>query len=178
MVRFPPKRGNGEGAYCSSVVSIELVILIQGFNWYNHGRSQPWMSRYGMMTPQVVRSGTAIAELNNIPIYKKSIVAQMRERETKKSYLNRRSDRTEELCKCDTEKFRKYDHEQLEPCSVESCGSTSKPDRINHQDPVHDGADDRVGDLRQDLRDGEDFGRVESTVRFSNECGCPRGFSM
>ena len=27
--------------YCSSVVSIEPVILTQGFNWYNHDRNQP-----------------------------------------------------------------------------------------------------------------------------------------
>jgi len=53
------------------VVSIELVILTQGFNWYSHDRSQPWMSWYGMMTPQVTKSGMAIAELNNIPTYKK-----------------------------------------------------------------------------------------------------------
>jgi len=31
----------GEGTYCSSVVSIELVILTQGFNSYNHTRNQP-----------------------------------------------------------------------------------------------------------------------------------------
>ena len=71
MVRscYKGRRGR-EGTYCSSVVSIELVILTQGFNSYNHTRSQPWMSGYGMMTPQVTKSGIAIAELNNIPIYK------------------------------------------------------------------------------------------------------------
>jgi len=35
------RSGRGEGTYCSSVVSIELVILTQGFNSYNHTRNQP-----------------------------------------------------------------------------------------------------------------------------------------
>lgn len=58
-----------EWTYWSSVVSIELVILTQGFNWYNH-RNQPLIAGYGMMTPQETNNGMAIAELNNIPTYK------------------------------------------------------------------------------------------------------------
>jgi hypothetical protein len=57
------------GTYCSSVESIEEVILTQGFNSYNHTRNQPWISGYGMITPQVTKSGIATAELNNIPTY-------------------------------------------------------------------------------------------------------------
>ena len=86
------------------------------------------------------------------------------------TYLDRRGDRADKLPERDTEELREYDREQLESGPVESSGSSSKPNRIDHQNPVHDRADDRVGDLRQQLRDGEHFGRVESTVGFSDEC--------
>ena len=55
------------GTYCSSVVSIELVILTQGSSWYNHTRIQCLIVGYGIMTPQETNNGIEIAELNNIP---------------------------------------------------------------------------------------------------------------
>ena len=102
-----------------------------------------------MTTPHETKSGMAIAELNNIPTYTKGRPPISDPRNTRKRYpyLDRRSERTDELCKRDTEKLGKYDGEQLEPGSFESGGSGSKPDRVNHQNPVHDRADDRVGDL-------------------------------
>jgi hypothetical protein len=91
------------------------------------------------------------------------------QRRAEGAYLDRRSDCTNQLCKRNAKELRKYNREQLEPRSVEPSGSSPKPDRVNHQDPVHDRADDRVGDLRQELRDGEDFRRVELTVGLSDE---------
>ena len=42
VVRSYSEMKEGEKrAYCSSVVSIELVILTQGFSSYNHDRNQP-----------------------------------------------------------------------------------------------------------------------------------------
>jgi len=53
------------------VANIELVILTQGFNSHNHAFSQPWVSGYGMTTPEKRNSRMEVAELNNIPTYKK-----------------------------------------------------------------------------------------------------------
>jgi len=85
------------------------------------------------------------------------------------SDLDRRGKCTNKLSKRNTKELCEYDREQLESSPVESNRSSSEPDRINHQNPVDDGADDRVGDLRQELRDCEHFGRVQSAVGLSNE---------
>jgi len=63
-------------------------------------------------------------------------------REERITYLDRRSKRANQLRKCDTKELREYDREQLESCSVESSGSRSEPDRVDHQSPVHDRAND------------------------------------
>ena len=124
------------------------------------------------MTPQDTNNGMATAELNNIPTYNAFIShmstpryprVQEREKGTR-THLDRWGNRTDKLCKRDTKELREYDGEQLESRPVEPSGSFSKPDRINHQNPVHDRADDRVGDFGQELRDSEHFGRVESAV--------------
>ena len=83
--------------------------------------------------------------------------------------LNRGSKCTNKLSKRNTEELREYDCEQLEPRPVEANRSSSEPDRINHQNPVYDGTDDGIGDLGQELRDGEHFGGVQSAVGFSDK---------
>ena len=124
------------------------------------------------MTPQETNSGMAIAELNNIPTYKMTTPRRLVNLNTQiqeRTYLNRRGNGTNQLRERDTKELREYDREQLEPSPPESFRSGSKPGRVNHQHPVHDRADDRVGDLGQELRDGEHLGRVESAVGFSDE---------
>ena len=126
-----------------------------------------------MMTPQVKNNGIAIAELNSIPTYPDGFSINKphntRIEEVERAYLDRWGKRTNKLSKRHTKELRKYDREQLESGPVESNRSSSKPDRINHQNPVDNGADDRVGDLRQELRDGEHFGGVQSAVGFPDE---------
>ena len=110
------------------------------------------------MTPQDTNSGRAIAELNNIPTYKEfvfqiSIHLDGYESEGKRAtgngtHLNGWSNRTNKLSEGNTKEFREDDREQLKSGPVESSGPTSITNRVNHQNPVHDGADDRVRYLR------------------------------
>ena len=103
-------------------------------------------------------------------VFKSENLATRRSEGEVGAYLNRRSEGTNELCERHAKELREYDREQLESRPATLSGSVSKPDRVNHQNPVHDRADDRVGDLRQQLRDGEHFGRVKLTVGFADEC--------
>lgn len=99
-----------------------------------------------MMTPQDTNNGMAIAELNNIPTYRAFRYA--RDSGGNIAYLNGRGKRTDKLSEGNPEEFRENYPEQLESCPIEPGGSMTKPDRVNHQNPVHDRTDDRVGDLR------------------------------
>lgn len=70
VFRMNRRGGEEGGTYCNSVENIELMILTQGFNSYNHTRSHSFMAGYGMRTPQVATNGRAVAELNSIPTFK------------------------------------------------------------------------------------------------------------
>lgn len=87
----------------------------------------------------------------------------------KRTHLDGWGNRTNKLGEGNSEEFREHDREQLESGPVEPSRSTSVPNRVNHQNPIHDRTDDGVRDLRQELRDGENLRRVESAVGFTNE---------
>lgn len=55
--------------------------------------------------------------------------------------MHSRRDSRDGLAKSNTEKLDKEDHEQVEPSTIQTCGSLSKPDRINHENPVSYSAD-------------------------------------
>lgn len=83
--------------------------------------------------------------------------------------LDGRRNGTDELRKRDTEKLDEDEDEELEPSSVDTCSTLTESDRVDHQDPVQNGAEDRVRDLGDQLGDGERLGRVDPAVVFPNE---------
>ena len=88
----------------------------------------------------------------------------------KGTYLDGRRNRTNKLGKRDTKELREDDREQLKSGPAEPSRSMAKSNRVNHQDPIHDCADDRVGNFGQKLRDGKHLRGIEPAVRFTDEC--------
>ena len=69
----------------------------------------------------------------------------------------------DELAEGDTEEFDEDDHEQLEAVPVCACRTVPEAHRPHEQNPVDDGAEQRVWHLSDELTDGEHVWRVDPT---------------
>ena len=78
-------------------------------------------------------------------------------------------DGADELRKGDTKELDEYDNEELESGSVETRSTLSEPARVDHQDPIYDGAEDGIWNLGDQLGDGERLGGVDAAVVFADE---------
>lgn len=83
--------------------------------------------------------------------------------------LDRRGDGSDELRKGDTEQLDEDEDEELESSAVEAGRSLTESDGVNHQDPVQNGAKDRVRNLGDQLGNGERHRRVNPTVVFPDK---------
>jgi hypothetical protein len=71
--------------------------------------------------------------------------------------------------KRDTEELDEEEDEELESGSVETRGTLTESDGVDHQDPVQDGTENGVRNLGEQLADGERLGRVDPAVVFAGE---------
>lgn len=78
----------------------------------------------------------------------------------------------EGLAEGNPEELNEEDNEQVEPSTVQTCGSLSEPDRIHHQNPVSHCADNREWDFRNELRESEDLRSIDPTMGLTNESPC------
>lgn len=68
-----------------------------------------------------------------------------------------------------TEKFHEQDYQELQAVSVGTGSALAESHGPNHENPVREGAQDRVWDLTDQLADCEDVRRINPTRRLSDE---------
>jgi len=92
-----------------------------------------------------------------------------RERVDQDGDLNGGREGADELCERDTEELDEDDDEELESGSVETCSALTESDGVDHQNPVHDGTENGVWNLGNQLSNGEGLGGVDATVILADE---------